>query len=188
MGVVEDVRPEAYDAFDGNSRLLLGLHTPLSPRSLTSPARQALEQLDATLPLFLVRTLDDIVADHTQGQQFLSFLVSAFAALAALLAAIGIYGVLSYAVTQRIREIGIRMSLGATRGRVLGEVLRDGMGVVLIGFAAGVLGALAAGRLMASLLHDVKPTDPPTFCPVRPPPGAHGARRLLLARPPRGKS
>jgi putative ABC transport system permease protein len=163
MGVVEDVRPEAYDAFDGNSRLLLVLHTPLSPRSLTSPVRQTLAQLDATLPLFLVRTLDDIVADHTQGQQFLSFLVSAFAAVAALLAAIGIYGVLSYAVTQSTREIGIRMSLGATRGRVLGEVLRDGMGVVLIGFTAGVLGALAAGRLIANLLHDVKPTDPSTI-------------------------
>jgi putative ABC transport system permease protein len=113
--------------------------------------------------LYLVRTLDDVIADHTQGQQFLSFLVGSFAALAALLAAIGIYGVLSYAVTQRTREIGIRMSLGATRGRVLGEVLRDGMGIVLIGFAAGVLGALAAGRVLATLLHDVKPTDPATF-------------------------
>ncbi|HEY1242811.1 MAG TPA: ABC transporter permease [Bryobacteraceae bacterium] len=163
MGVVEDVRPEAYDAFDGSSRLLLVLHTSRNPRSLTSPVRQDLTQLDTALPLYLVRTLDDIIADHTQGQQFLSFLVGSFAALAALLAAIGIYGVLSYAVTQRTREIGIRMSLGATRGRVLGEVLRDGMGIVLIGFAAGVLGALAAGRVLATLLHDVKPTDPATF-------------------------
>jgi len=77
-----------------------------------------------------------------------------------LLAAIGIYGVLSYAVTARTREIGIRMALGASHGRVLGNVLGGGMRLVLLGFIGGAAGAFAAGRVLASLLHEVKPGDP----------------------------
>ena len=101
-----------------------------------------------------------MVADNAQGQRFLSLLIGSFAALAALLAAIGIYGVLSYAVTQRTREIGIRMALGASRGRVLGGILGEGARLALVGFAAGFAGALAAGRILASLLHEVEPSDP----------------------------
>ena len=169
IGVVKDVKewglthkavPEAYDAFDGDSRLYLVLHTSLPPSSLTPEVRSVLAQLDPSLPLYSVRTMDQIVAEHAQGQEFLSLLVGSFAALAVLLAAIGIYGVLSYLVTQRTREIGIRMSLGATNGRVLAGILRDGMRLALVGFAAGIAGALAAGRIMASLLHEVKPGDP----------------------------
>jgi putative ABC transport system permease protein len=103
------------------------------------------------------------VADNSQGQRFLSALVGAFAGLAALLAAIGIYGVLSYAVAQRTREIGIRMSLGASRARVLGEVVREGMVLALAGFALGIAGALAAGRVLQSQLHEVEPRDPAVF-------------------------
>jgi putative ABC transport system permease protein len=169
IGVVKDVKewglthkavPEAYNAFDGSSRLYLVLHTSLPPSNLTPEVRKVLVQLDPSLPLFSVRTMGRIVNEHAQGQEFLSLLVGSFAALAVLLAAIGIYGVLSYLVTQRTREIGIRMSLGATRGRVLTAILRDGMRLALAGFAAGILGALAAGRVMASLLHEVKPGDP----------------------------
>jgi putative ABC transport system permease protein len=169
VGVVNDVRqrglanqaaPEAYDVFDGRTRLYLVLHTSLQPSGLTAPVRRALGQLDSGLPLFSIRTMDEVIADQAQGQQFLSLLVGSFAGLALLLAAVGIYGVLSYAVTQRTREIGIRMSLGATRRRVLGQVLRKGMRLALLGVAGGVAGAFAAGRVLASLLHEVKPGDP----------------------------
>ena len=172
IGVVNDVRewgltnkpvPEAYEAFDGDSRLFLVLHTSREPASLTPDVRRVLRQIDASLPLFSVRTMDEVIGENAQGQQFLSLLVGSFAILAVLLAAVGIYGVLSYAVTERTREIGIRMSLGAGRARVLGEVIREGMRLAVVGFAAGIAGAFAAGRVLASLLHEVKPGDPEIF-------------------------
>jgi putative ABC transport system permease protein len=172
VGVVGDVRewsltqktvPEAYDAFTGRSRQFLVVHTTLLPSAVTPQPRRALAQVDSTLPLYNIRSLDELVAGQAQGQQFLSALVGSFAGLAALLAAIGIYGVLTYLVTQRTREIGIRMSLGASRFRVLGDLLREGMTLALVGVAAGAGGAFAAGRLLASLLHEVKPGDPLIF-------------------------
>jgi putative ABC transport system permease protein len=172
IGVVNDVRqwglahkpvPEAYDAFTGDPRLFLVLHTSRQPLSLTPEVRRALAQTDASLPLFSVRTMDQVIGENAQGQQFLSLLVGSFAGLAVLLAAVGIYGVLSYAVTERTREIGIRISLGASRGRVLGQVILEGMRLAVVGFAVGIAGALAAGRVLASLLHEVKPGDPAIF-------------------------
>jgi len=132
----------------------------LPATAVTAQARRALAQVDATLPLYSVRSMDEVVAGQAQGQQFLSALVGSFAGLAALLAAIGIYGVLSYLVTQRTREIGIRMSLGASRFRVLGGLLREGMTLTVVGLVLGAGGAFATGRVLASLLHEVKPGDP----------------------------
>ena len=169
VGVVSDVRqwgladpprPEAYDIFGGNGRFNLVLHTTMEPAALTPEVRGRLERLDPSLSLFSVRTMDQVVADHAQGQRFLSLLIGSFAGLAMLLAAIGIYGVLSYAVTQRTREIGIRMVLGASRWRVLATVLREGAVLAAIGFAAGMAGAWASGRVLANLLHEVRPGDP----------------------------
>ena len=169
VGVVSDVRqrglasppaPEACDLFDGGANFYLVLRTRLRPGALTADVRRQLAELDPSLPLFSVRTLDQVIDDNAQGKRFLAVLTGSFAALAALLAAIGIYGVLSYLVKQRTREIGVRMALGAGRGQVLGEVLRDGARLALIGFAIGIAGALALGRVMASLLNDVRPSDP----------------------------
>jgi predicted permease len=172
IGVVNDVRqwglahapvPEAYEAFTGDSRFFLVLHTARQPLSLTPEVRRALAQTDASMPLFSVRTMSQVIDENAQGQQFLSLLVGSFAGLAVLLAAVGIYGVLSYMVTERTREIGIRISLGSSRGRVLGQVILDGMRLAVVGFAIGIVGALAAGRVLASLLHEVKPGDPAIF-------------------------
>jgi predicted permease len=172
VGVVSDVRqwgltvrprPEAFDAFDGSQRLFLVLHTSLPPLSVTAQVRRALGQIDSSLPLYSVRTMDEVVAGQAEGQQHLSALVGSFAALAALLAAIGIYGVLAYAVKQRTREIGVRMSLGASRGRMLGTMLWQGMRLALLGIAMGTGGAFAARRVIESRLHEVKPDDPLVF-------------------------
>jgi putative ABC transport system permease protein len=172
IGVVNDVRqwglahkpvPEAYDPFVGDSGMFLVLHTARNPLSLTPEVRRALAQTDASLPLFSVRTMDQVIGENAQGEQFLSLLVGSFAGLAVLLAAVGIYGVLSYVVTERTREIGIRISLGAGRGRVLGQVILEGKRLAVAGFAVGIAGALAAGRVLASLLHEVKPGDPAIF-------------------------
>jgi predicted permease len=171
IGVVSDVKqrglanrvaPEAYDVF-GGGRFFLVLRTSGDPARLGAEVRRVLGRLDRGLPLFSVRTMDEVIADNAQGQQFLSVLVGSFAALALLLAAIGIYGVLSYAVTQRTREIGIRMALGATRGRVLYEALRQGMVLALMGSALGIAGAVAARRVISSLLTQVEPGDPSIY-------------------------
>ena len=160
IGVVSDVRqrgitnvpaPEAYEVIRSRSRMYLVLRTSMRPTSLTGPVRAAVAKLDPALPLISVRTMDDVIADNSQSQQFLSLLVGSFAGLAALLAAVGIYGVLSYAVTQRTREIGIRISLGARQGRVLAEVLREGMMLAAVGSAIGIAGALAAGKILTDL-------------------------------------
>ena len=172
VGVVGDVRqwgltqkpqPEAYDSMTGNGFFYLTLHTSVPPDSVTPGVRSALKRLDSSLALHRPRTIEEVVDDNSKGQKFLSSLVGVFAGLAALLAGIGIYGVLSYTVTQRTREIGIRMSLGAGRGRVLAEVLREGMLVAAVGFVVGIAGSLAAGNVMASLLHEVRPRDPEIF-------------------------
>jgi putative ABC transport system permease protein len=172
IGIVSDVRqwgltektiPEAYFAFTGDSRLFIVLRMGPSAPPPTPQVRAILGQIDSTLPLFSVRSMNEVIGEHAQGQQFLSLLVGCFALFAAVLAAIGIYGVLSYLVTQRTREIGIRMSLGASRGQVLAQVLREGMLLAGFGLACGIAGAFAAGRIMASLLHEAKPFEPSVF-------------------------
>jgi putative ABC transport system permease protein len=169
IGVVGDVKqwslthaplPEAYDIFDGEPWLIIVAHSPSSALNVTAEIRRVLGQVDSGLPLFQVRTMNEVIAEHASGQQFLAGLLGLFAGLAILLAAVGIYGVLSYLVTQRSREIGIRMSLGATRAGVLSLMLKQGLRLALVGFAFGLVGALAIGRIMASVLHNVAPRDP----------------------------
>jgi putative ABC transport system permease protein len=169
VGVVGDVKqwglthppqPEAYDAFDGSRGFFIVVHTSSQSLSITPEVRNALARLDSTLPLYDIRTMDEVVAENTSGEQFLAMLLGLFSGLALLLAAVGIYGVLSYLVTQRTREIGIRMSLGASRTHVLSLVLKHGMRLAAVGFAAGLVAALVAGRLLSGLLHEVHPSDP----------------------------
>jgi putative ABC transport system permease protein len=110
--------------------------------------------------------MDDVFTESIRGPRLLAQLVGGFGVLALLLAAIGTYGVLSYLVTERRREIGIRMALGANRSRVLAEVMKHGVLLTSVGVAAGVAGALGLNRLMASLLFGVRPTDAGTLAAV----------------------
>ena len=141
--------------------LVLEVSRPLS--SLTSAIRAAVSAIDPGLPIVQLRTMDEVVGASLARQRFLSLLLGIFAGVALLLAAIGTYGVLAYMVSERHREIGIRMALGAGNGQVVALVLRQGISIAAIGIVVGVAGALALSRITRSLLYGVDPADPATF-------------------------
>jgi putative ABC transport system permease protein len=118
------------------------------------------------VPLANVRTMQDVIANSVQRRKFSMLLLSIFAAVAMLLAAIGLYGVMSYSVAQRAHEIGIRMALGARRPDVLVLVVKQGMALALMGIAAGAVLSLAMTRLISGMLFGITATDPLTFAGV----------------------
>jgi putative ABC transport system permease protein len=137
--------------------------TPLAPGAFFESIRQKLLASNRDMIVYDNQSEQQVMADSIASQRFSVLLLGAFAGLALLLAGTGIYGVLSYLVGQRTREIGVRMALGAQRLDVLRMVLQDGARMVLAGTAIGILAALGLTRLMASMLFGVKPTDPITF-------------------------
>jgi predicted permease len=136
------------------------------PSRLIGPIRESVRSLDPNLALSDVRPLRDLEARSIVRTTFTMLLLVIAAAVALLLGAVGIYGVISYVVGQRTREIGVRMALGARREEISRLVLREGLGIILAGVAVGLVAALAATRLMSSLLYGVSPTDPWTFAAV----------------------
>ena len=136
------------------------------PYALVGPTRQAVRALDPSLPVANVRLMDEVVGAALSTPRFTGILLGSFAVLALILSAIGIYGVLSYLVSRRTREIGIRVAIGAGRLEVLRLILRNGLSLALTGVAIGIAFALWASRLMSGLLHDVRPGDPATFTAV----------------------
>lgn len=146
------------------------------PARLTSAIRAIVRSLDPNVPLAEVQTMRSLVDGATARERFYLMLLAAFAIVAVALAAVGIYGVMSYAVSRRTHELGLRMALGARPRQLLANVVREGMTVAAIGGAIGVAGALAISRVMASLLYGVKATDPLTFIAVA---GALGAVALI---------
>ena len=144
----------------------VAVRTTGDPLLMTRPVRDAIHGVDKDLPISNVKSMDDLL-ESSLGQRRLSMiLLGAFSAIAMLLASIGIYGVLAYTVTQRSRELGIRMALGAARGRVLSLVIRQGMTLAVIGIIIGLVGAFALTRLLGSQLYSVTATDPATFIGV----------------------
>jgi putative ABC transport system permease protein len=128
--------------------------------------QKAAVALDPDQPVFAVRPMDDLLADSVLRRRLVMLLLVAFAGVALVLAALGIYGVIAYWVSQRSHEIGIRMALGATRQHVLKMVVGQSLFVVLIGIVLGLAGSLALTRLIATQLYSVEPTDPATFALV----------------------
>ncbi len=145
------------------SAMSVVVKTATPPTSLGDAVRAEVYAVDPNLPLSNVRTLDEIVARSISQPRFYLLLLTIFAAVALVLAAIGIFGVLSYAVAQRTREIGIRMALGAQERTVIGLVVREAMTLVVLGVASGTLAALFLSQTMTRMLFSVTPTDPTTF-------------------------
>ena len=146
--------------------MTLVVRSSSNPASIVGAVTNAVHEVDAAVPVRDVLTLDDLVTNSLSQQRFTLSLLGAFAVLALILAAIGIYSVLSYSVRRRVQEIGIRLALGARLSDVLRMVIVEGMKPTLLGVTVGIVGALALGRVMSSLIYGVKPTDPLTFLAV----------------------
>jgi putative ABC transport system permease protein len=174
VGIVGDVKQyglaqattlQTYEPFLQNpfSGMTLVVRSENNPAALTSAIRAQVLSIDKDQPIARTRALEQIVSDSVAKQRFAMLLLGTFGAVALVLAAVGLYGVMSYAVTQRTHELGIRMALGASTGNVLKLVIGQGMTLALVGVGIGVGGALALTRLMANLLFATGATDPVTF-------------------------
>ena len=142
------------------------LRTTVDPGKLNDAVARTIHEADPTVPVGRMRSMDEVQGGALALQRFIMLLASVFAALAVALAAVGIYGVMSYFAAARVHEIGVRMALGALPGNVVGLVLRRGMVLVLVGVVLGIAGALALSRVLSSALYHVTATDPPTFAAV----------------------
>jgi predicted permease len=164
--------PDIFLPFNGEQRgFALLLRTSLPPASLAPSARSALREADRGITVYGISTLEEFVARETANSRFTGWLMSIFAGAALLLAVIGIYGVMTYTVTRRTQEIGLRVALGAERRDVLAMVARRGMALAGAGLALGIAGALALTRLIGALLYGVTPADTVSF----------GAAALVMA-------
>jgi len=146
--------------------LAIFLRGHLRAASILEEVRRQVQSMDPTLPVFGGQMLDETVSASLAGRRFAMEMVALFALTALLLSGLGIYGVISYMVAERTREIGIRLALGATRRNILREVLYQGLTLAIAGAAVGMIGAVIVSRLMEGLLYGVKPTDPLTFAGV----------------------
>jgi putative ABC transport system permease protein len=176
--IVGVVGHTAHEGLDADARLQLYLpyrfagdlpfmsvavRTTGDPLAMTRAVRAAVQSVDKDMPLFGINTMEDMLDASVGQRKLLMVLLGAFSGIALLLSSIGIYGVMSYSVAQRAREIGIRVALGASRTRVLSLVVGQGMALAALGVGIGLLGALGLTRLLASQLFSVTATDPVTF-------------------------
>ncbi len=164
-GLSRDVMPHVYspDLEDMDGAMSFVVRVTGEPAGLISAVRAVVAEVEPNQALHNVMTMEQRLANTTTSRRLNTVLLGSFAAVALLLAVVGIYGVMSYAVTQRTREIGMRMALGARPGSVMRLVMGQGMRVVLIGAGLGLVGALALARVLRNLLFEVAPTDPATF-------------------------
>src|SRR5262249_54007870 len=141
-------------------RMIFTVRTQLAPENLIASVRRTVQEVDPNQPIFDVGTLEETRAESVAPERLNLTLLGVFAAVALVLAIVGIYGVVSWSVTQRTREIGVRMALGAQAGDVLRLVLNQGIKLAGAGIGLGLAGAFALTRLMKALLFEVSPTDP----------------------------
>jgi putative ABC transport system permease protein len=172
MGIDQPIKAEIYLPYEQNNDLGfyaprdLAIRSSVDPVSLVAAARNEIHQVDPQQPISNIRTMNDVVGEETASQRLGMTLLTVFAILALVLAALGIYGVLAYFVVQHTQEIGVRMALGAQRSNILRLVLKKGMTLTLLGVVIGLAVAFALTRLMASLIYGVSPTDSLTYAGV----------------------
>lgn len=178
VGVVSDVSQRGfgetalpamyleYEQIYVSESMSLVVRTVEPPLDVVPEVREAVWALDPDLPVYDVATMEQIIADSVGGERISMLVLGTFAALALLLGAVGIYGVMSYTVSQRTQEVGVRMALGAAQSDVVGLVIRQGVLLISIGVTLGIAGALALGRLLSGMLYGVTTTDPFTFLSV----------------------
>jgi predicted permease len=178
VGVVGNVRQEGmssdYNDFVYVPRLQqIGLtpqaivvHTSVDPLSMVSAIRGVIWDEDPDLPISDIQTVQEAAAESLSGERLIAQMMGFFAVVAVALAAVGLYGLISYSVTQRTREIGLRMALGADAGSVLASVMRQALILALIGMVIGLAASFALSRVMANLLYDISPADPLTYAAV----------------------
>ncbi len=159
-----DQAPRVANSAPGDMNVVV--RSVLPEEALARDIQQAVRSQDSALPIVKLRTMEQVFADSAARPRFLAELLGIFAGLALALAAIGTYGILSYSVTERTKEIGIHMALGATRGSVLGMVLGQGMRLTLLGLGTGLIASFGLTRLLQAQLFNVKPTDPVTLTVV----------------------
>ena len=157
--------PQRFGLFRGFP-FTLAVRTVRNPESAAADIRAAIHQVSPNVPVVRVQTMEQLVSDSIAPRRFNMLLLATFAGLALLLAAVGIYSVLAYAVRQRVHEIGVRMALGASVADVLRMVIVEGMRPVLLGVALGVAAAIGLGRVVSSMIYGIHPTDVPTFLSV----------------------
>jgi predicted permease len=174
VGIVKDIKSDGLDIDgiphiyvstyqDSLPRLSVVLRTSLPANLLEPQIRREIQSIDPGLPIFGVLSMNDVLDRSLASRRFSAELVGGFAGLAVLLASIGIYGLLAYMVSQRSREIGVRMALGAGRGGILKMFLQKGMVLAALGIAAGMVVSAATASLMTSLLYGVRSHDPAVF-------------------------
>jgi predicted permease len=184
VGVVKDVKQGGLSSKTGTELYLLAEQAPkLTPNggprsmnivvrsdvpfdSIAPQIRRVVQSMDTTLPIVRLRTMEDVFGASVSRPRLLTQLLGIFAGLALLLAAIGTYGILAYAVSERRREIGIHMALGATRGNVMNKILGQGLRLTALGLVIGLAAAFVLTRLLQTQLFNVKPTDPMTITAV----------------------
>jgi putative ABC transport system permease protein len=148
------------------TQLTLAVRANADPEALIASVKNQIWSIDKNLPVFEVRTMEQVLDEDTSQRRFESFVMSIFASLALVLASIGLFGVLSSLVSQRTQEIGIRMALGAQTRDVLGMVLGEGFRMVVLGVIIGVAGGIALSRYLSSLFFGVSPANPATYVEV----------------------
>jgi predicted permease len=146
--------------------VVLAVRTQVDPKSVAEPIKAIFREVNPAVPIARISTMDEVVARSLAEPRLYSWLFAAFAVAAVSLAAIGLYGLISFSVTQRSKEIGVRVALGASRSEVMLLVLREGLGLASIGAVVGLVGGVAATRSLVGLINGVTPTDPSTFVAV----------------------